>query len=174
MLLLSAIRTVSLTLCKLFRGGVAVVWLGLRDGQTYAMKQFPKNGTGANKFDPSAYVELQMAQLIRQYSTREEQDSICMMIESVDDKKDLWLIYELVEGRTMNELLFDVKGEFYKGERIYMVHHSHFYHAIRTNLELLKDFLYRMCLALSLFARLSIVHGDLKPDNIIIEYYQDT
>ena len=47
------------------RGGVAVVWLGKRDGQTYAMKQFPKTGTGANKFDPSAYVELQMAQLIR-------------------------------------------------------------------------------------------------------------
>ena len=49
-----------------------------------------------------------MAQLIRQYSTLEEQESVCMLIESVDDKKDLWLIYEVVEGRTMNELLFDV------------------------------------------------------------------
>ena len=92
------------------------------------------------------------------------------MFESVDDKKDLWLIYEVVEGSTMNELMFDVKGEFYKGERIYMVHHSHFYHSLRTNLDLLKDFLYRMCVALSLFARISIVHGDLKPDNIIIDY----
>ena len=33
------------------------------------MKQFPKNGTGQMKFDPSAYVELQMAQLIRAYSS---------------------------------------------------------------------------------------------------------
>ena len=35
------------------------------------MKQFPKSGTSANKVDPSAYVELQMAQLIKQYSTKE-------------------------------------------------------------------------------------------------------
>jgi hypothetical protein len=31
----------------------------------------------------------------------------------------------------MNEHLFEVKGEFYKGERIYLVHHSNFYHCIR-------------------------------------------
>ena len=31
-----------------------------------------------------------------------------------------------------------------------------------------------MSVALNLFARLSIVHGDLKPDNIIIEYDSDT
>ena len=103
-----------------------------------------------------------------------EQDNVCMMIDSVEDKKDIWLIYEVCEGKTMNEHLFDVKGEFYKGERIYMVHHSQFYHNIRTNIELLKDFLYKMCKALSLFAKLSIVHGDLKPDNIIIDYDHTT
>ena len=132
------------------------------------MKQFPKQQGG--KVDPSAHVELQIHQLMRNNSDKQDQESICMMQDSVEDKKDLWLIYELCEGRTMNEHLFDVKGEFYKGERIYMVHHSHFYHSIRTNMELLKDFLFRMCTALSLFARLSIVHGDLKPDNIIIDY----
>ena len=95
---------------------------------------------------------------------------MCRLLKYTEDKKDCWLIYEVCQGKTMNEALFNVKGEFYKGERIYMVHHSHFYHALRTNLELLKDFLYRMCLALSSFARISIVHGDLKPDNIIIDY----
>ncbi len=68
-----------------------------------------------------------------------------MLLDSIEDKRDLWLIYELCEGKTMNEYLFNVKGEFFKGERIYMVHHGGFYHAIRNNMDLLKDFLARMC-----------------------------
>ena len=48
-----------------------MVWLGKKDNQLVAMKQFPKNGTGQMKFDPSAYVELQMAQLIRKYGAPE-------------------------------------------------------------------------------------------------------
>lgn len=70
----------------------------------------------------------------------------------------------------MNEHLFDVKGEFFKGERIYKVNHQPFYTAVRENLNLLRDLVARMADALSLFARLSIVHADLKPDNIIIDY----
>jgi serine/threonine protein kinase len=37
-------------------------------------------------------------------------------------------------------------------------------------MSLCKEFIYRMCNALSLFSRLGIVHADLKPDNIIIDY----
>jgi serine/threonine protein kinase len=93
-----------------------------------------------------------------------------MLLDSVEDKKDLWLIYELCPGKTMNEHLFDVKGEFYKGERIYMVHHGSFYHAVRNNMLLLKELILRIVDALNLFAKLSIVHADLKPDNVLIEF----
>jgi hypothetical protein len=51
-------------------------------------------------------------------------ENLCLLLDYVEDKKDLFLIYELVEGKTLNELLFEVKGEFYKGERIYRVDHS--------------------------------------------------
>ena len=43
---------------NIHRGGIAVVWLGKRDGQDFAMKQFPKQS--GNKVDPSAYVEMQI------------------------------------------------------------------------------------------------------------------
>lgn len=45
----------------------------------------------------------------------------------------MWLIYELCPGRNLNESLFEVKGEFFKGERIYQVRHSQFYHVLRNN-----------------------------------------
>jgi len=55
-------------------------------------------------------------------------ENICRLLNYVEDKKDLFLIYEVCNGKTMNEHLFDLKGEFYKGERIYFVNHSMFYH----------------------------------------------
>lgn len=111
-----------------------------------------------------------MQKILRDNSTIEEQEDICMLRDSAEDKKDLWLIYELCPGKTMNEHLFDVRGEFYKGERIYMVHHSNFYHCLRNNMDLLKEFIYRVASGLSLLGRLSIVHADLKPDNILIDF----
>lgn len=66
------------------------------------------------------------------------------MVNHVEDKKDLWLVYELCTGRTMNEELFHVKGEFYSGERIYKVNHSMLYYCLRNNQKLMADFIRRM------------------------------
>lgn len=100
-------------------------------------------------------------------------ENICKLLDYVEDKKDLWLIYELCAGKTMNEELFEVKGEFYKGERIYMVHHSAFYHLLRNNLSLMADFLKRMTLVLNLFNEAGVVHADLKPDNILVDFDEE-
>ena len=47
-------------------------------------------------------------------------DNICKLLTYTEEHKDLWLIYEVCPGSTMNEELFNIKGEFYCGERIYM------------------------------------------------------
>jgi len=38
----------------------------------------------------------------------------------------------------------------------------------------MKDFLKRMADALSLFSKVGVVHADLKPDNIILNYDEET
>lgn len=101
-------------------------------------------------------------------------EHIAKLEDSVEDKKDLWLIYEVCSGRNLNECLFEVKGEFFKGERVYGVKHWSFYHFIRNSLTLMRDFIRRMCEALALLFRLGIVHADLKPDNILIEFDEET
>jgi len=42
------------------------------------------------------------------------------MLDYKEDKNDLWLIYELC-GKPLSKLLFNAKGQFFKGERIYEV-----------------------------------------------------
>lgn len=46
--------------------------------------------------------------------------SICKLIDIIDDKHDLWLAYE-VGSACMSKILHEVKGEFFKGERVYNV-----------------------------------------------------
>ena len=45
---------------------------------------------------------------------------IAALLDEVEDSKDIWLVYEL-GGPCLTKNLFEVKGEFYKGERIYGV-----------------------------------------------------
>ena len=46
--------------------------------------------------------------------------SLCRMFESVDESKDLWLVFELC-GNPLSKILFKTKGTLHKGERIYDV-----------------------------------------------------
>lgn len=137
-----------------------------------ALKQFPKIG---GKCDSSATVEIQIQQrLQKQMKTTQGGENICLLLQYIEDKKDLWLVYEVCKGKTMNEAMFEVKGEFYKGERIYLVNHSVFYHKLRNDLSLLADFIRRMTAVLELFYQAGVVHADLKPDNILIDYDEES
>jgi hypothetical protein len=55
---------------------------------------------------------------------------ISALLEEKEDRKDLWLVFQL-GGQSLNKGLCDVKGEFYKGERIYKVNHGPLYFALK-------------------------------------------
>ena len=73
-------------------------------------------------------------------------------------------------GTPITKLLFELKGEFLRGERIYRVHHGVLLDAMKKDRFVLKTFLQQILLALYyLNQNLHVVHADLKPDNILCD-----
>ena len=69
---------------------------------------------------------------------------------------------------SLSKHLFDVKGESFKGERVYKVEHQDFYQILFKETKILKSFVKKMAEVLDLLARFGVVHCDIKPDNILI------
>lgn len=61
-----------------------------------------------------------------------------------------------------------MKGESFKGERVYKVEHQDFYQILFKETKILKSFVKKMAEVLDLLARFGVVHCDIKPDNILI------
>jgi len=82
----------------------------------------------------SAKAEIDIFNLINSesYSDHVGHQNISHLVEKVEDTKDIWLVYEL-GGESLSSALFNVKGEFYKSERIYFIHHQDLYQAIKSS-----------------------------------------
>lgn len=108
------------------KGGVAIVWL-CQDGSgnKVAVKQFPKQ-KAQKGLEQSARVELAVLEVLFNNNTHRGLNSIAKLHQIIEEPKDIWLVYE-VGASPFSKHLFDVKGEFYHGERIYNVRHKSFY-----------------------------------------------
>ena len=115
-------------------------------GMKVALKQFPK--VKGMPIDNSAKIEIETGNtlfplemkegtdgenvddFVRGYAVDEKEQpgikSIARLIDEIEDSKDVWLVYE-VGAACLGKHLCDVKGEFYKGERIYRIQHQMFY-----------------------------------------------
>ena len=49
-------------------------------------------------------------------------EKIARLYSVIEENRDVWLSYQ-VGGKCLTNHLFEVKGEFYKGERLYGVTH---------------------------------------------------
>jgi serine/threonine protein kinase len=70
-------------------------------------------------------------------------------------------------------MLFEVKGEFHKGERIYFINHQDFYFDLKSNKDLMRQFLLKLMQAFDLLQAHGIIHADIKSDNILVSYTKD-
>ena len=108
-----------------------MVWLGRNrsSNEVVALKQFPKARCSQ---DPTAKMEVKFGRILFPkmpngkvgYALDPEQypgiKHIAKLIDEIEDSKDYWLVYE-VGSQSLGKHLFEVKGEFYKGERIYHI-----------------------------------------------------
>ena len=119
----------------------------------------------------SAKAEIDIFNLINSesYSDHVGHQNISHLVEKVEDTKDIWLVYEL-GGESLSTALFNVKGEFYKSERIYIIHHQDLYQAIKSSKKTMWQFLSKLFEAFDLLHKNGVVHSDIKSDNILVEY----
>ncbi len=102
-----------------------------------------------------------------------ENDNIINLIETIEDINDIWIVFEKA-GKSLNSLIFKIKGEFLGNERIYLIQKGKFLKHLFFDLCNFKDFVKIILKFLDLLNnKLSVIHSDLKPDNILIDYEYD-
>jgi serine/threonine protein kinase len=170
------------------KGGCALVWLAKRceTGETVALKQFPKQSSKGG-IDSTAIAEITFGRMLfpklpgaggrvsfgLDPSFYPGIKFIARLLDEIEENKDFWLVYE-VGSQCLSKHLFEVKGEFYKGERIYLVNHSApFYSHLKFNKNLLRQLIRMTVEAFRVLSELKIVHADIKPDNLLISYDAD-
>lgn len=81
----------------------------------------------------------------------------------------MWIVYELGQ-LTLSSSLYEIQGEFFNNERIYRIHLSPLYKELfqfREN-NYLKSFIKSSLNAIRLLNQEQIIHGDIKPDNLLL------
>lgn len=95
--------------------------------------------------------------------------NVIKLLDYIEDLNDYWLIFEK-GGHNFSNLLFKIKGDFHNNERIYCIQKGIFLKFLFEDLNLFKDFFRKMLNFIKFLTINGIVHSDIKPDNILIEF----
>ena len=147
------------------RGGCALVWLAedTLTGKKLAIKQVSRL-SGSNAVD-SCKREIHFGSILNEYY-HPALENVARLLGSKSDKSDIWALYE-VGGSSLSKSLFQVKGEFLRGERIYLIGHPPLFSEFSC-IASLKKFARQMVEFIEVLSSMNIVHSDLKPDNILV------
>jgi serine/threonine protein kinase len=100
-------------------------------------------------------------------------DNFISLEETIEDNFDIWLIFEKA-GKSLNSLMSRIKGEFLGNERIYLIQKGKFMQHLFANLFNFKEFFKTLLNLIDILSnKLNIIHSDIKPDNLLIDYDYD-
>ena len=179
------------------KGGCGIVWLCYKselnseyiDTKEYAIKQISKkintNNTSyfnINITEDNLKIARNEIKILRELNENnvidknEKNGRICDVIpklyEFYEDNNDIWLSFEK-GGKSLSSLSYKIKGEFEKGERIYNIQKGIFLKSLFINIRQFKLFIKKILQGIEFINNKGIIHSDIKPENILIEYSND-
>ncbi|KAL4506038.1 hypothetical protein ABPG72_013799 [Tetrahymena utriculariae] len=160
------------------KGGFALVWLAkqYKTGISVAVKQICKQN-GSDSHIREMRINQQFYNLegeIKEYFQQFEGiNNFLKCYEIRHTQRDIFIVYEL-GGGSLSSILYEIKGEFYKNERVYKINftglHDKLFQTKSNNL--LRSLMRHFFNALDLLQNQKIVHCDVKPENILVELDQ--
>ena len=176
------------------KGGYGVVWLCHNNysQKEYAIKQTSKKKTpdcphNLSNLLPIARNEIAVLSLLNNKDIDNNKeinktsndsdidivDNNCELIPKIydayEDNNDIWLSFEK-GGNSLSNLCFKIKGEFEKGERIYLIQKGQFLVSLFSNISQFKYLFKELVKGINYINNKGIIHSDIKPENILIEY----
>ena len=165
------------------KGGCGIVWLcqkknnnDIDESQTadnnleFAVKQTSKKSgkaliNMANENIITVRNEIKILNRLNEINN----EFIPKIFDVYEDNNDLWFSFEK-GGISLSSLCFKIKGEFEKGERIYHIQKGIFLMSLFSSISYFKFLLKSLLSAINSINKLGIIHSDIKPENILIEY----
>ena len=165
------------------KGGCGIVWLCQKknnndiddsqtvvDTQEFAVKQTSKKSgksmiNMANENIITARNEIKILNILNEINN----EFIPKIFDVYEDTNDLWFSFEK-GGISLSGLSFKIKGEFEKGERIYHIQKGIFLMSLFSTISQFKFLLKSLLSAINSINKMGIIHSDIKPENILIEY----
>ena len=164
------------------KGGCGIVWCckknkdgnesldEIEEEREYAVKQTSKKSgrsviNMASENIITSKNEIRILNKLNEINT----DFIPKIFDVYEDNNDLWFSFEK-GGISLSGLCFKIKGEFEKGERIYHIQKGLFLMSLFSSIKQFKFLLKSLLSAINHINKNGIIHSDIKPENILIEY----